>query len=478
MEFEADHQKSLQATLQHILELLDKQRLVENLVSRQPMPQHDLVQSLVARQHRTELQNRLARLHPADIAYVLESLPVEDRLQVWALVPAELDGAVLLEVSDAVRETLVADMDRREILQVAQHLDSDEIADLVPDLPKDVVPDFLGSLPSEDRAEVQTVLAFPEGSVGALMDLDMVSVREDKSLDVVQRYLRVRGDLPTHFNQLVVVDREGVLKGALPLTTLVSSDPEATVGEVMDREPTFFHTYDEAREAALAFERYDLLSAPVVNAHRQVVGRLAVDAVMDHVRDTAEKEMLTQAGLQEDEDLFAPIAKSARNRWAWLALNLLTAFVASRVIGVFEGTIEKVVALAALMPIVASIGGNTGNQTAALTIRGLALDQIQEGNIGYLLRKEVTVSLLNGLVWGSVMALVTYAIYREHHLGLIMLAAMMLNLLLASLAGVFIPLGLRAAGRDPALGSSVILTAITDAMGFLIFLGLAAIFLG
>ena len=477
MEPASEHEKNVQATLQHILELLSKQRLVETLVSRQPMAQHDLVQSLVVRQHRTELRNRLARLHPADIAYVLESLPLEDRRLVWALVPTELDGAVLLEVSDAVRETLIADMDRREILEVAEHLDSDELADLVPDLPKDVVPELLGSLPSEDRAEVQSVLAFPEGTVGALMDLDLVSVREDKSLDVVHRYLRVRGELPPHCNQLTVVDRGAVLKGALPLDVLVTRDPEATVGDVMDREPVYFHTYDEARDASLAFDRYGLVSAPVVNAHGQVVGRLTVDAVMDYMRETAERELLSQAGLREEEDLFAPVTKSARNRWGWLALNLLTAFIASRVIGAFEGTIEKLVALAALMPIVASIGGNTGNQTVALTIRGLALDQIQESNVRYLLRKEVTVSLLNGAVWGAVMGGLTYLIYRDWHLALIMLAAMSLNLLLASLAGVFIPLGLKAAGRDPALGSSVILTAITDSMGFLIFLGLAALFL-
>ena len=477
MESETEHQQNVQATLQHILELLSKQRLVENLVSRQPMAQHDLVQSLVARQHRTELTNRLARLHPADIAYILESLPLDDRRQVWGLVPEELDGAVLLEVSDAVRETLVADMDRREILEVARHLDSDEIADLVPDLPKDVVPELLRSLPSEDRAEVQSVLAFPEGTVGALMDLDVVSVREDKSLDVVHRYLRVRGELPAHCNQLVVIDRGGVLKGALSLETLVTRDPEATVGDVMDRDPVYFRTYDEARDASLAFDRYGLVSAPVVNAHQQVVGRLTVDEVMDYMRETAEREMLSQAGLREEEDLFAPISKSARNRWMWLALNLLTAFIASRVIGAFEGTIEKLVALAALMPIVASIGGNTGNQTIALTIRGLALDQIHEGNVGHLLRKEIAVSLLNGVVWGAVMGLLTFAIYRDYHLALIMFAAMVLNLLLASLAGVFIPLGLKTAGRDPALGSSVMLTGITDAMGFFIFLGLAALFL-
>jgi magnesium transporter len=472
-----EHERNLQATLQHVLDLLGKQQLVENLVSRQPMAQHDLVQSLVVRQHQTELRNRLARLHPADIAFVLESLPLEDRRRVWELVPAELDGAVLLEVSDAVRETLIADMDRREILEVAEHLDSDELADLVPDLPKDLVPELLRSLPSEDRAEVQSVLAFPEGTVGALMDLDVVSVREDKSLDVVHRYLRVRGELPAHCNQLVVVDRGAVLKGALSLEVLVTRDPESTVGDVMDREPVFFHTYDEARDASLAFDRYGLVSAPVVNAHRQVVGRLTVDAVMDYMREMAERELLSQAGLREEEDLFAPVTKSVGNRWPWLALNLLTAFIASRVIGAFEGTIEKLVALAALMPIVASIGGNTGNQTVALTIRGLALEQIHEGNIRYLLRKEVMVSLLNGLAWGAVMAALTYLIYREWHLALIMLAAMGLNLLVASLAGVFVPVGLKAAGRDPALGSSVLLTAITDSMGFLIFLGLAALFL-
>jgi magnesium transporter len=416
-------------------------------------------------------------LHPADIALLLESLPIAERLLVWNLVPAERDGAVLLEVAEGVRKTLIADMDRKEILSAARHLDSDEIADLVPALPKDIVADLLQSLDREDRAQVQSLLSFPEGTVGALMDFDMLTVREDNRLELVLRYLRRRRQLPSHASHCMVVDRDGILQGLLPIEELLLRDPETKVGEVMVKDPIFFYTTDQDQEALRRFERYDLVSAPVVNIHHQLVGRLTVDAVMEEVREAAQKDLLAQVGLREEEDLFAPLVKSARNRWAWLAINLMTAFLASRVIGLFDGTIEKLVALASLMPIVASVGGNVGNQTIALVIRGLALEQIQPANRRRLLFKELGISLVNGLLWGSVMGLFTYLLYGHLALSLVMMGAMVLNLLLAACAGVLIPLGMKKAGQDPVIGSSVVLTAITDSMGFFIFLGLATLFL-
>jgi magnesium transporter len=476
-EDDVKHQKNLQDTLVQILDLLKKQELVSELVRKQDMPRHDLVQNLIEKQHLNELRKRLHQLHPADVAFILESLPLDQRQMVWDLVKIEHYGAILLEVSDAVRESLIEEMEHKELLDAAEHLESDEIADLVPDLPKDVVFELLTSLDSRNRAKVQSVLDFPEDTVGALMEFEMITVREDVTLEVVIRYLQRRGEIPAQTDQLFVVDRAGNLKGLLPLRNLLIHDPELLVSSVMIAQPISFHTTGSAREAAQAFERYDLLSAPVVNAHHQLVGCLSIDAVMDFINETSQKERLNQVGLSEEEDLFASVWKSAKNRWMWLAINLLTALLASRVIGFFESTIQQVVALATLMPIVAGIGGNTGNQTMALIIRGLALQQINTSNFSYLFYKEIAIALLNGILWGSVIGFVAYLLYQQISIGLVMTAAMVLNLLLASLTGVLIPLILHSTGRDPAMGSSVMLTAVTDSMGFFIFLGLASFFL-
>jgi len=474
---ELKHQKNLQAVLEQVIDLINKQDLEKTLVHKQDMPRHSLVESLVERQHMVALEKKLEHLHPADVAFILENLPLDERKTVWDLVKEEYSGAILLEVSDAVRESLIADMEQSEIISAAKHLDTDEIADLVPDLPKDIVIGLLTSLDNQDRAEVQSVLNFPEGTVGALMDFEIVTVRDDVSFDVVLRYLRRREHLPDNIDQLFVVDRAGILKGVLRLRDLLTHEGDAVVGDVMNREPLFFYTEDLARDAAQAFERYDLISAPVVNLHHQLVGCLGVDVVMDFIQETSQKEMLNQLGVQEEEDLFAPLWKSAKNRWAWLAFNIMMAFIISRVVGLFEGTIEKLVALAALMPIIANLGGNAGNQTIALIIRGLALNQITSSNFYHLLFKEIGVSLMNGALWGSLVGLFAYLLYHHLSLSLVMIAAMMLNLLVASLAGVLIPLALHKFGQDPIIGSSVLLTALTDSMGFFIFLGLATLFL-
>jgi len=469
--------KNLQSILAHINELMEKQALVSTLVTKQQMRRHELVQGLVAKQQANELRRQINQLHPADIAYVLERQPLERRRTLWELVDPALDGAVLLEVSDAVRENLLADMDRGEILKAAGHLDSDDIAELVPDLPPQLVPDLLDTLEHRDRERVQSALGFPEDTVGAIMDFDFLAVREENSLDVVLRFLRRRERLPAASAPLLVVDRENTLQGSLALETILTHPGDTRVGEVMRRQPVVFHTDDAAADAASAFERYDLIAAPVVNAHNQPVGYLLVDAVLDYVHDASQRDLLAQAGLREGEDLFAPIWRSGRNRWPWLGLNLLIAFVASRIIGQFEATIAQVVALAALLPIAASVGGNTGNQTLALVIRGLGRGQIEGRNFPRLLRKELSIGLLNGVLWGGLMGLLVWAIYGRPALGGVMLGAMVLNLLLASLAGVLIPVGLKRAGQDPALGSSILLTGLTDTLGFLIFLGLGAMLL-
>ena len=476
----ADNQEtkeSLQESLQQVIALLNKHRLVEELVHKQDMPKHDLVESLVHKQNLVELQKKLDELHPADVAYILESLPLEQRLEVWDLVKAERDGEILLEVSDAVRQTLIADMDSDELLAVAEQLDTDELADLAPDFPKDVLQELLDSLDNQNRERLQSALGYDEDAVGALMDFDIVTIREDVTLEVALRYLRRLGRLPDHTDKLFVVDRNEILQGVLPLKRLVVKDLDLTVAEVMADDAVVFHPEDKAADAAKAFERYDLVTAPVVDQQRKLVGRLTVDTVMDFIREEAESDMLSMAGLREEEDLFSSVWKSVRNRWAWLAINLMTAFVASRVISLFEGSIEKVVALAALMPIVAGIGGNSGNQTTTMIVRGLALGQVSSHNARSLLLKELGVSLMNGMVWGSVLGLIAYALYNNLALGLVMTGAMTLNLLLAAVMGVMIPLVMTKFGRDPAVGSSVLITAMTDSGGFFIFLGLATVFL-
>ncbi|MBK9467612.1 MAG: magnesium transporter [Gammaproteobacteria bacterium] len=468
------YHRSLEATLVEILELLEKHRLERELSLRQASGQRELVDALLARQHKGEFQRRLARMHPADIAFVLERLPTDERLELWALVDAERRGGVLLELADGVRDSLIAAMPQREIVDAAEHLESDEIAYLVPSLPQDTVAALLSSLDQRERHKVREMLAFPEGTVGALMDIEMVTVRDDVVIEVVLRYLRRHEELPDPFDQVFVVDRDGVLVGILRLKDLLTHDPDRPVAEVMLREPLTFSTHDPASDAVGVFERYDLVSAPVVNLHQRLTGVLHFAAVMDFISEQAESQQLKQVGLTEDEDLFAPVMDSARNRWPWLGLNLLTALVASRVIGAFEATIQQQVALAALMPVVASIGGNTGNQTVALVIRGMALEQIVASSLWVVVRKELAIALVNGLLWGSVVALAALLFYRQPALSLVMGIAVAANLLIASLAGVFIPVALKQAGRDPVLGSSVLLTFVTDAMGFLVFLGLAA----
>lgn len=472
-----ESKESLQESLQQVITLLNKHRLVEELVHKQDMPKHDLVESLVHKQNLTELQKKLDELHPADVAYILESLPLEQRLGVWELVKAERDGEILLEVSDAVRQSLIADMDSDELLAVAEQLDTDELADLAPDFPKDVLQELLDSLDIQNRERLQSALGYPEDAVGALMDFDIVTIREDVSLEVALRYLRRLGSLPDHTDKLFVVDRNEILQGVLPLKRLVVKDLDLTVADVMADDAVVFHPEDEAGEAATAFERYDLVTAPVVDENSKLVGRLTVDTVMDFIREEAESDMLSMAGLREEEDLFASVWKSVQNRWTWLAVNLVTALIASRVIGLFEGSIEKIVALAALMPIVAGVGGNSGNQTTTMIVRGLALGQIASHNARSLLLKELGVSLLNGVVWGGVLGLIAYGLYKNPALGLVMMGAMTLNLLLAAIMGVMIPLVMTKLGRDPAVGSSVLITAMTDSGGFFIFLGLATVFL-
>jgi len=465
--------------LAHVTALLRKNRLVEGLVIDQHAQDASdrLRTSAVAQRNKAELERTLARLHPADIAYILEALPLDERLYIWDLVKAERDGEILVEVSNAVRESLISSMDTEELVAAAGTLDAEEIAEIAPDLPQEVLDDVFSRLNVEEREQLRAAMSFEGDMVGALMDFDDVRVRADVTLEVVLRYLRRFDKLPSQTDQLFVVDRNDTLLGVLPLPRLIVTEPDTQVAEAMEPPVVKLLQHEKADVAASAFERYDLVSAPVVDTNDRLVGRVTIDEVLDFVQQRADEEALAQAGLREEEDVFASVWKSFRNRWTWLAINLVTAFVASRVIGVFEGSIQKLVALAALMPIVAGIGGNSGNQTITMIVRAVALGQVTPDHARKLIRKELAVALVNGLLWGGVMGVIAMMLYKQVPLGLVMVLAMTLNLMLAAVMGVLIPITMMKLGRDPAVGSSVMITAVTDSGGFFIFLGLATLFL-
>ena len=462
--------------LQRVIYLLSKNKLVAGFVQMQDQRQ-ELGESMIHKQNLSELQELLDILHPADIAYILESLPLDERLIIWEIVKADQDGEILLETSDAVRETLIATMNSSELVAATGQLDADEIADLAPDLPSNVLDDLFQNLPIEEREQLREAMSYPEDAVGALMGFDMVTVRGDVTLEVVSRYLRRLEELPDHTDQLFVVDRNEKLIGVLPINVLLVNEPDAKVSVMMSKKMTKLHPNDKAQQATHAFERYNLVTAPVVDTNDKLLGRVTVNEVMDFIREESENEVLNLGGLREEEDLFAPVWKSIKNRWMWLAINLATAFIASRVIGVFEGSIEKLVALAALMPIIASIGGNSGNQTITMIVRALALGHLNTSNARKLFAKEIGVSAVNGLVCGSVVGLFSFLIYDNVSLSLVMTMAMTLTFLLAAILGVLVPLTLYKFGRDPATGSNVVVTAVIDSGGFFIFLGLATILL-
>ena len=467
----------LQHGLAEITRLLEKHRVLESLTHRQEGPRRDLLENLQQRQNEAELRTRLRVMHVADVAYVLESLPLEHRRTVWEQVSPDLAGSVFVEVSAAIRESLVEMTPRENLIAFLSTLDPEDLVYVSESLPDDVVDQLSQALESSDRTVFEDSIQYGDDTVGHYMARELVAVPETHSVGQVLEELRRRGDLPSQTDRIFVTDARHVLRGSVPLQVLLLTDPSTPITQAMGEDTISFGPHDDARDAVKAFERYNLVSTPVVDDRGKLVGRLTVDAAMDVLRDESNLQALKNAGLSGDEDLFAAPWDSARNRWPWLGINLLTAFIASRVIGQFEGAIQQVAALAALMPIVASIGGNTGNQTMALVIRALAIDRLQSGNTRRLMHKELAIGAMNGTVWGLIVGLFAVGLYGNIAMGVVMSAAVVLNLLVAALAGVTIPLGLHAAGRDPAHGSSVLLTFITDAMGFFLFLGLATAFL-
>ena len=471
-------ERRLAVSRDEIARLLERHRVLEAMAHQQDSPKRDLLEQLQHKQNVAELSKRLRTMHAADIAYVLESLPPEDRLTVWPQVAPEQAGDVFVESSDAVRRFIVSSTDEDAMVALLGRLDAEDLAYVSPSLPEHVRARAYATLEATQRSLFEESIQYDRNSVGYYMTREWVEVDERHAVADVLQTLRARGELPPQTDHILVVDARHVLRGTIPLPALLVQAPSTSVAGLITEEFVSFAPHDDATTAVGVFERYDLVSAPVIDDRGKLVGRLTVDAVMDVMRDAASLQALRTAGLNQDEDLFASLWDSAKNRGPWLAINLVTAFITSRVIGQFEGVIQQLAALAALMPIVASIGGNTGNQTMALVIRSLATDQQAQPQRGRrLLNKELTIGIVNGAAWGLIVGLFAVIIYSQLGLGFVMAGAVLLNLVIAAAAGVLIPLGLQAAGRDPAHGSSVLLTFVTDAMGFFLFLGLATVFL-
>ncbi|KAA5968140.1 magnesium transporter [Pantoea sp. M_9] len=472
----ASHAQQLTESRQRILSLLlSKQDLVDVLLDKSVDLNAAELREVAA--WRQQLEQELAPLHAADLADILEALPEEERRALWQLVPSEQRGRVLVEASETVWESLTEGMSDREILRAIEPLDIDDQVYLARYLSRDLTGRLLTTLEPQLRARLLDVIELDRDRVGRIMDFNILTVRADVTLATVLRFLRKRSSMPNGTDKIFITNAQNQLLGELPLTDILLNKPKTLVADVMNPRPTTFQLNDNAEDAASAFERYNLISAAVTDAKGKLIGRITVEDVIDLVNQENESNIRKMGGISQEEDVFAPVRKAVSKRWTWLAINLCTAFIASRVIGLFEATISQLVALATLMPIVAGIGGNTGNQTITMIVRALALHQVEPGNFSFLIGRELGVALINGLFWGGIMGGITWLMYDNIQLGGVMMLAMVLNLLLAALMGVLIPLIMTKMKRDPAVGSSVLITALTDTGGFFIFLGLATLFL-
>lgn len=419
----------------------------------------------------------IGSLHPSELARLLESLPLEERAVVWEMVDEELGGDVLVELAEEVRDGLIENMQPEELIASIEGMEVDDLADLVADLPETLTREVLKSMDHQDRERLTQVLAFDEDSAGGLMNIDIVTVRPDVTLEVVMRYLRARGEMPDGTDAIFVVNRQNEYQGALLLSRILTFDPEMLVREAMSGDVQPIRADSASVDVVWEFENRDLLSAPVVDDEGRVLGRITVDDVVDVIRDEAEHSLMGAAGLDEEDDMFAPAMRSARRRSLWLGINLATAFVAASVVDLFQSTLDQIVLLAVLMPVVPSMGGIAGTQSLTIMTRAIALNQIDKGNARGILQKEIIVGVLNGVVWATVVAGIAYLWFGDIRIGLVIAAAMMINLIVAAGAGFLIPLSLRRLGIDPALAGGVVLTTITDVVGYMSFLGLGATFL-
>jgi magnesium transporter len=425
-----------------------------------------------------QLHTLLGDMHAADIAKLLEALPPKEREQVWEFVTPEQDGDVLAHAADGkVRASLLEGMEARELALATKNLDIDDAADILQDLPENIIEEVLRAMDAQHRQRIETVLSYDEDTAGGLMNIDLLTLRADVTLDVVFRYLRLHQELPEKTDMLLVVDRDNIYQGALFLSRLLTSNPEQLVSEVMATDVEPIPATMEEHDIARLFADRDWISAPVVDAENRLLGRITIDDVVDVIREEAEHSFLSRAGLDEEDDMFAPALTTARQRAVWLGINLITALLAAWVIGLFEATLQQIVALAVLMPIVASMGGIAGTQTLTVIVRGMALDKIADSNRNWLIRKEVLSGLLNGVLWAVVVGSVAALWFKHQGIGVIIACAIVINLAFAALSGAVLPMLLKKFKIDPALAGGVILTTITDVVGFMAFLGLATLFL-
>lgn len=417
-------------------------------------------------------------LRPVEVARLLEKTPPKERLILWSLINSDIEGDVLQYLNDDVQGEILATMAPSEVAAITETLDSDDVADILQQLPERVVRELLKIMDAQNVHRVEQLLSFPEDTAGGIMNTDTITVRPDITVETVLRYLRRHKEMPDMTDSLFIVSRKDAYIGALPLTRLLTADPNVMVREIMqtDREPVLATLPDE--EVARLFEQRDLVSAPVVDNNGKLLGRITIDDVVDVIREDADHSLMSMAGLDDDADTFAPVWKTTRRRAVWLGINLVTAFMASSVIGLFEGTLDKVVALAVLMPIVASMGGIAGSQTLTLVIRGQAIGHIDKSNIGWLFNREVISGLLNGFIWATLVGVISVIWFKDIDIGFIIALAIVINLLAGSIAGTLLPPALKAMGIDPVLAGSVLLTTITDCTGFFSFLGLATLFFG
>ena len=413
-------------------------------------------------------------LHPSEVAHLLESVPPDERAILWEMVDAADEGDILVELADEVSDGLIRGMHTERLIAATEGMEVDDLADLLADLPEAVAQQVLQSLDDHDRERIRQVLAYDEDSAGGLMNVDIVTVRPDVSLDVVARYLRAKGRIPDGTDSIFVVDRDDKYLGSLYLSRLVTADQDATVASVMSTDLLPIRADTPSADVVWEFEHRDLLSAAVVDENYRVVGRITIDDVVDEIRDEAEHSLMSAAGLDEEDDIFAPVFRSAARRALWLGINLGTAFLAAAVVDQFQTALDKIVLLAVLMPVVPSMGGVAGSQSLIIITRGIALGQIDRGNARRILRKELLVGLLNGVGWASIVAAATYLWFGDWRIGGVIGAALICNLFIAALAGFTIPLTLKRLRIDPALAGGVVLTTVTDVVGYAVFLGLGA----
>jgi len=423
-----------------------------------------------------EAKAQLQELHPGEVARILEALTPRERSFVWPGIDISIQGEALKEVNEDVQSQLIDEMSVEDLVAATEGLDTDDLADIVPNLPETAVHSLLLTLDKKHREHLNKVMSYPEDSAGGLMNTDFITVRSDVNISAVVRYLRLLKEMPVDTDQVFVVDRKFNYLGSLHVSTILTEEPEVEISTLISNEVAkpILATTDEA-EVAQLFEQRNLISAPVIDENNQLVGRITIDDVVDVIRDEAEHSVMSMAGLDEDEDVFAPIFQSTKRRSIWLGVNLVTAFIAVAFIGLFEATMQQKIALAILMPVVASMGGIAGTQTLILVTRGIATGRVSTTNIKSLISKEVAVGLLNGVFWSIVIAIATYYWFADLVLSIVIALAIIVNLIVAAFSGAFLPLLLTRLKIDPALAGGVILTTITDVIGFVAFLGLASL---